>query len=703
MTNVIFDLVDVVGEVRPGDTVRIWPPRVTRNPEGQSVVTRPETINVGAGAATRDISPGPLWVQIQAGGYTDTEPKLVRVPEVGEFLDDVTIANLLARVEHYDPVLESWAYENAGRAEQAALEATNARDRSIAEADLSEDAAAVSVATAIGLGDEFKGRISSLEAMNGVAPESPVDGQTANLIEQPETLTSSAISSAIDNWSKTDGKNAYAPSVPLNVIPADALGVSSTDPDAGITITEALAALPEGASIYLPGDYIAKTSIIVSKPVRILGPGRITAQHDNPLFDVQSNDVIFDGGLRLVGRQRDTYIREARGISFGGTVDNYRENLHIGKVSFDAFAGGAVVANFARNITTSEGFEVTRSKYWGVAFVSCETVKMYRPVIRDVHQFSPSNINAYGITATHRDGDPETDPSSADVTIVEPLIEDVPTWVGIDTHGSKRLSVIRPTVRRCRWGISIVSGPGADGSEQRAPTDFLVDNAHVEDCSGYGIGVSGAGVALGEWVELATGVIRNPTIVRCGESTENRSGAIWLRTTQGVKVTGLRAFEPGSHGVILYYNNFDFYIDDAVVIDPWSDTHTLPSVIAARSSYNTGTVESFRGIRGTKQATNVLRYGIHNSTASENNTIRMGTACSVDSGHLVFEASAGKRVSFDTQATSINIGRWQSEMGFYGATPVPQQTVSAAATDPETTQALVNELRDKLIALGIVK
>ena len=40
-------------------------------------------------------------------------------------------------------------------AEQAAVEATNARDRSISEADLSEDAAAVSVATAIGLGDEF--------------------------------------------------------------------------------------------------------------------------------------------------------------------------------------------------------------------------------------------------------------------------------------------------------------------------------------------------------------------------------------------------------------------------------------------------------------------------------------------------------------------------------------------------------------------
>lgn len=151
MTNILFDLVDVVGEVRPGDTVRIWPPRVTRNADGQVQVTRPETINVGEGPVTRDISPGPLWVQIQAGGYTDTDPKLVRVPEEGESPDTVTIANLLARVEHYDPVLESWAYENAGRAEQAALEAIAARDRSESGAELSKDSASVAVAAAVGI------------------------------------------------------------------------------------------------------------------------------------------------------------------------------------------------------------------------------------------------------------------------------------------------------------------------------------------------------------------------------------------------------------------------------------------------------------------------------------------------------------------------------------------------------------------------
>jgi hypothetical protein len=41
-------------------------------------------------------------------------------------------------------------------------------------------------------------------------------------------------------------------------------------------------------------------------------------------------------------------------------------------------------------------------------------------------------------------------------------------------------------------------------------------------------------------------------------------------------------------------------------------------------------------------------------------------------------------------------------IGFYGATPVAQQTVSAAATDAGTTQTLANSLRTALIALGLV-
>lgn len=44
-----------------------------------------------------------------------------------------------------------------------------------------------------------------------------------------------------------------------------------------------------------------------------------------------------------------------------------------------------------------------------------------------------------------------------------------------------------------------------------------------------------------------------------------------------------------------------------------------------------------------------------------------------------------------------------TKVGFYNVATVARQTVLAAATDPATTQALVNDLRSKLITLGLVQ
>lgn len=193
MTKIVFDVVDVAGEVQPGDSVVVWPPRVNSTADGKVKNTRPETIRVDDGPVTRDLDPGPLWVQLQCGDRADTDPKLIRIPDPDEFDFEVTLRFLLDKVFIFDEVLESWAYENAERAEQAALDAIAARDRSEAGADLSQDSAAVSVAAALGLEDVYEDRITGLEAMSGIAAESPIDGQTANLISQPDTLTRSAL------------------------------------------------------------------------------------------------------------------------------------------------------------------------------------------------------------------------------------------------------------------------------------------------------------------------------------------------------------------------------------------------------------------------------------------------------------------------------------------------------------------------------
>lgn len=42
-------------------------------------------------------------------------------------------------------------------------------------------------------------------------------------------------------------------------------------------------------------------------------------------------------------------------------------------------------------------------------------------------------------------------------------------------------------------------------------------------------------------------------------------------------------------------------------------------------------------------------------------------------------------------------------ISFYGSTPVAQQTLAANGTDAATTQALANDIKAKLLALGLCK
>lgn len=74
-------------------------------------------------------------------------------------------------------------------ANQALSTANSARDA----ASLAETNAIAALTTSGNVDD----RVDALEAMNGVSPESPVDGQTANLIAQPDTLTRAALETSL--------------------------------------------------------------------------------------------------------------------------------------------------------------------------------------------------------------------------------------------------------------------------------------------------------------------------------------------------------------------------------------------------------------------------------------------------------------------------------------------------------------------------
>lgn len=70
------------------------------------------------------------------------------------------------------------------------------------------------------------------------------------------------------------------------------------------------------------------------------------------------------------------------------------------------------------------------------------------------------------------------------------------------------------------------------------------------------------------------------------------------------------------------------------------------------------------------------------------------------SGDFVFPEGINIQTGTST-GTQIATSSTQ-KLGFYGATPVIRQSAGTAATDPSSTQSLVNTLRSSLISLGLI-
>lgn len=88
--------------------------------------------------------------------------------------------------------IQRWWDENPALYLEDRAKISNALSK--AEAALSNSQDAVSTASsAVSTASNSAARVTALEAMSGLSPESPVDGQTANLISQPGTLTGEAL------------------------------------------------------------------------------------------------------------------------------------------------------------------------------------------------------------------------------------------------------------------------------------------------------------------------------------------------------------------------------------------------------------------------------------------------------------------------------------------------------------------------------
>ena len=515
-----------------------------------------------------------------------------------------------------------------------------------------------------------------------------------------DTAVAGYVSTAGTSDTKTALLNRFGTEVAIRSV-AEYGAVPSAVVDQATAINAAITAVPAGTILRIPaGDYKVDSTITIGKAITLIGPGRLVCSTDAAAIRATVDDVTIGGGLKAIGRQRTAWVNGARGITATGTLGTPIKRLTIGDVDLSTFAGGAVVLEFCNDVKMTDT-KISTSTYFGIALLSVQRATILRATVTDINL--GGLVNAYGITATRYNGTLAVYPRSTDVTITEATITDVTDWAGIDTHAGNRISAIRCIITGCKRGIDFV------GSVDITDTIFAPIDALIQDCivdgtgitTTHGIGLSGAENA-GVISEYATGRIIGNHVVRCGDDTNNALGAFWFRTTRGMRHIGNRATEPGSHGVVFAQNNQSFHVSNFECTDPWSNTHTLASVVATRSVACTGIVTSFYGRRGTKTATTVLAWGLYQSDSSTDTTIILGADCHVEAGTLVVESGGGLRTFGDMRVSNVNIGRAAGKIGLYQATPVTKAAaISSPTADVTALKTAVDLLRTAVKNIGI--
>lgn len=205
MTTVNVNVTDVAGAYGPNDKVVFYSPVYREGSSGEIISTAQAVFSLQGGPGTVELEPGPVRVKFQVQGISDIKDKEGVVPDTGPVdLYDVIGSSLIYTPPVVNRALEIIHAERDTLLDEMATTVSEAVDGELGDAVRSAQTAATTAAQAATSADgratsaenkvdSYTPRVVALEAMGGLTPESPVDGQTANLVQQPTTLTRAAL------------------------------------------------------------------------------------------------------------------------------------------------------------------------------------------------------------------------------------------------------------------------------------------------------------------------------------------------------------------------------------------------------------------------------------------------------------------------------------------------------------------------------
>lgn len=337
--------------------------------------------------------------------------------------------------------------------------------------------------------------------------------------------------------------------------------------------------MPYGSSFKVSGLRIPDNTAVIGYGSKIYNDNK-----HQTLLTIGSGVKLY--GIELQGAGNKKADSKGIGIKIQGAgAAGYAKNIIIEDVSIHNIGFYGIFAEFADSVKISNTL-IRDIGFAGVGGISVKNMHVDRSHIKGV---SPGNKgNAYGVFYSRKGAESslKAHPRSADSSVTNSIIEDIPLWEALDTHGGENISFSNNMIRNAKVGIAFVNATGSGGKELFGSQKCKAKGNKIAGIGkGYGIVVAGSSSDNSRGC-----TIEGNQLTMTGQQGNSISGAIQASYTRGLMIKDNTLLHSYANGIHLYTHNQQFTISGNKVEDVQDNVYKVPSAIAFRSGNNSGTI-----------------------------------------------------------------------------------------------------------------
>lgn len=403
--------------------------------------------------------------------------------------------------------------------------------------------------------------------------------------------------------------------------------------DQTANVQAAVNATPAGGALDVPAGFQIRVDgqINRSTPITISSSGRggfwsgVAASTPQKMFSVTSSDVMFKN-LKLAGPQFTNQVGNQTAIHVvGASAAAPLRRVSVVDCDISSWGFHGIYAQYVNDFTFDNN-TVRDINYAAIGLLSCISGTVSGNQISNVvgDFANTGNYNAYGIFLSRAYGTLAAEPRTSKVSVVRNVIKDIPTWVGIDSHGGSSLTIGLNTITNTSMGISMVSSQNGAGVYVYGPLDISISGNTID--SGVTNGTRNAGIVfVANPTEFGNGSISGNTIRGHGFENNGASGGIQIQYTRGLSCKGNVLVECSPIGVSWVSDNVGFVCEGNTVTDVWSNSVVTKAVAFSSVGNNSGHVANNTLLVATKVATKTAANGLGVYVAdASGNAVRLG-------------------------------------------------------------------------------